>query len=266
MSQNKTVVPGMESGGQRRNNPHSDYSTDFYARDTQASSTSRGTVVPGMRPNANNSRQPSSSRTSDFMYSRPQGNKPILGFLYSISRQGIGECWPLYLGPNTIGSSPTCNICLREGTVSREHAILMVRKLKNPEKTIASLEDTHSTNGTMLNGESLSFSQVECKNGDIITIGESYELVAFLIDVKALGLKVADNFIPIDEPEMPYPNYDYEDPYAPHPTQAGDEEIPYPPQFIGTHNTYDNNGPQGYTDGTVGMDGNNFKSGGTVGM
>lgn len=267
MSQNKTVVPGMENGGQRRNNPHSNYYTDFYARDTQATGISKGTVVPGMQQNADNNRQPSTGgRVSDFMYSRPQSNKPILGFLYSISRQGIGECWPLYLGPNTIGCSPTCNICLREGTVSREHAILMVRKLKNPEKTIASLEDTHSTNGTMLNGNSLSFSQVECKNGDIITIGENYELVVFLIDIKALGLKVAENFIPINEPEMPHPLYDYDDPYVPHSTQTDDEDIPYPPKFGGTHNTYDNNSFQGYTDGTVGMDGSNLKPGGTIGM
>lgn len=248
----------MEGGSQRRN-----YSTDFYARDTRARGASHGTVVPGMKQNAESER-PGGPRNQDYSSPRPQAGKPILGFLYSISRQGIGEYWPLYQGPNTIGSSPTCNICLREATVSSQHAVLMVRKLKNPDKTIASLEDTRSTNGTMLNGESLSFTQVECKNGDIIAVGESYELVVFLIDVKALGLKVAENFIPIGESEEPD---DYEDPYTPRYTRPGEDEPPYPPHFEGSRGTYENGGYQGgYTDGTVGMDGNNIKPGGTVGM
>lgn len=40
----------------------------------------------------------------------------------------------------------------------------------------------------MVNGESLDFQL--WNNGDIITIGENYELVLLLIDIKALGLKV----------------------------------------------------------------------------
>lgn len=248
----------MENGGQRRQNP-----TDFYARDTRARGASHGTVVPGMRQGEENAHS-AGMGVSQFSAPRQQLGKPILGFLYSISRQGIGEYWPLYLGPNTIGSSPNCNICLREATVSEQHAVLMVRRLKNPEKTIASLEDTRSTNGTMLNGESLSFTQVECKNGDIITVGESYELVVFLIDVNALGLKVAENFIPIgDYHDDPFVHDDF---YAPGRTQAGEEDIPNPPHFDQSRSTYDNGGYQGYADGTIGMDGSTIKGGGTVGM
>lgn len=256
MSQNKTVVPGME-GNQRRND-----SADFYARDRRARSASQGTVVPGMRQHVENG-QPGGTNSQDSLSSRPQTGKPLLGFLFSISKQGIGEYWPLYLGPNTIGSSPACDICLREATVSSQHAVLMVRKLKNPDKTIASLEDTHSTNGTMLNGKSLSFTQVECNNGDIITVGESYELVIFLIDIKALGLKVAENFLPIGEFDE---DEGYEDPYAPRYTRPGEDELPYPPHFANQQDPYGNRGGQGYADGTVGMDGNRVNPGGTVGM
>lgn len=252
----------MESGNSRRtNNQSTDYSTDFYSRNTNARSTAKGTVVPGMDQFNGSARQsaqgaPNASARSS---SRRPG-KPVAGFLYSISRQGIGEYWPLYQGQNTIGSSSNCNICLREGTVSGEHAVLVVRKMKNPEKTIASISDARSTNGTMINGESLGFAAMECFNGDIITIGENYELVLLLVDVKALGLRVAENFIDIDNAIED--GYEDEDPYTPGYTQA--EEDNFPPRFEGSRGSYNNSFG---TDGTVGMDGSNgIKGGGTVGM
>ena len=44
MSQNKTVVPGMEDGNSYGNA----HSNDFYSRNTNVRSASQGTVVPGM--------------------------------------------------------------------------------------------------------------------------------------------------------------------------------------------------------------------------
>ena len=152
MSQNKTVVPGMESGGFYGK----DQTTEFYSRSTNARGMSKGTVVPGMENSRGNV---GTSRPQSFSSQQRQNKpgKPVFGFLYSISRQGIGEYWPLYLGQNVIGSSPKCDICLREGTVSNEHAVIVVRNMKNPEKTIASISDARSTNGTMINGVSLGF-------------------------------------------------------------------------------------------------------------
>lgn len=248
MSQNKTVVPGMDGGNS--------YSTDFYSKNTKVGIRPKGTVVPGMEQNVSSGYQ---SPNSNLSHSH---GKPVAGFLYSISRQGIGEYWPLYQGQNTIGSSPNCDVCLREGTVSGEHAVLVVRKMKNPEKTIASISDARSTNGTMINGESLGFSAKECFNGDIITIGENYELVVILVDVKALGLKVATNFIPIQEG---YSAHNVDKAYESNePTQFSAHKQPYygtdfdayPPRF------HDGAG----TDGTVGLDGNDIVSGGTIGM
>lgn len=259
MSQNKTVVPGMESG----NSYGKAQPAEPYARNTYARNAAKGTVVPGMEqvnaPSHKGQNIPNPSSDSSR-----QSGKPVAGFLYSISRQGIGEYWPLYLGQNTIGSSPKCDICLREGTVSGEHAVIVVRKMKNPEKTIASISDTRSTNGTMVQGESLGFSAMECFNGNIITIGENYELVLLLVDVKALGLKVAEGFISIDNQPEEEEDMNVPDPYTPGYTQPGSEGM-YPPPFKGSHGTYDNynNG----SNGTVGIDGrDNIKSGGTVGM
>lgn len=253
MSQNKTVVPGMEASGSYGRGE----SSDFYSRGGNGKAAAKGTVVPGM-DNVNSATGTSQSTTQNTSRSTHQSGKPVAGFLYSISRQGIGEYWPLYLGQNTIGSSPNCDICLREGTVSGEHGVLVVRKMKNPEKTIASISDARSTNGTMVNGESLGFSAVECFNGDIITIGENYELVLLLVDVKSLGLKVSEGFIPIDRQEEPVINDDF-DPYSPGYTNPGSDGM-YPPPFGGGN--YGNS-----TGGTVGMDGNgSIKSGGTMGM
>ena len=79
--------------------------------------------------------------------------------------------------------------------------MLVVRKMKNPEKVIASISDARSTNGTMLNGQSLGFSAEECKNGDIITIGDNYELYLILIDAASLGLKPVEGFIATEAAE-----------------------------------------------------------------
>ena len=213
MSQNKTVIPGLEQpqspyqgGGNPYGAPNGGQmppQNNFYQR-TQPSSA-RGTVVPGMTPQTEGAAsQPQGQGPVAFVDSQPQRQrvyqtgKPVVGFLYSISRTAAGEFWPLYQGQNTIGKGPNCDIQLPEGTVSQEHAVVMVRKMKNPEKVIASVTDARSTNGTMLNGQSLGFSAEECKNGDIITIGDNYELYLVLIDPASLGLKVSEKFINVE--------------------------------------------------------------------
>ena len=250
MSQNKTKVPGMEGVGSSFNPNHSS-SSSF------SNPYNKGTAVPGM-----NTGHAQTQGTTGFA---SLNTKPVVGFVYSISRQGVGEYWPLHVGANTIGSASNCDICLREATVSAEHAVLVVRKMKNPEKTIASIADARSTNGTMVNGESLGFSAVECINGDVITIGENYELVLLLIDTKALGLKVAENFMPMEETFVDEPHFG-----GGHAgTNPGE-----PPHFGGGStgpwgSEYTNPNVGGFSDdGTVGFDGSKqkVKSGGTIGM
>lgn len=178
MSQNKTVFPGI--------GPEGDYNPTqgqgFAGGGQQYSRPSNphrgnGTVYPGMEiPIAGTSRSAKETRPNA---ARPTG-KPIVGFLYSISRTGVGEYWPLHIGQNIIGNGSDCDIILGEGTVSQRHANLHINKMKKPEKTEATISDLGSTNGTQVNENSVSVARpVECINGDIITIGENYDFCLF---------------------------------------------------------------------------------------
>lgn len=179
MSSNRTIIPGMES-------PYGSESSQNNGIGGGHPSPQGGTCVPNGIPNP----------MGEPVY-RQAPQKPIVGFLYSISKSNVGEFWPLHIGSNTIGRSPNCDVCLQEGTVSENHATLVVRVMKNPEKVIASVCDSSSTIGTMINGESLGFDQRECVNGDIITVGAHYDLLFILIDAKQIGLKVCSEFIPV---------------------------------------------------------------------
>lgn len=171
MSSNKTIIPGMEEA-------YKEHTSSFINNNKQIE-----TCV--ISPLGNVPTTPSMNN-----------QKPIVGFLYSISKHTSGEFWPLHIGSNTIGRSANCDVSLGEATVSEEHAVLVVRQMKNPEKIIASICDSRSTCGTMINGESLGFDQRECFNGDIITIGEHYDLFFILIDAKQIGLNVCRGFMP----------------------------------------------------------------------
>lgn len=123
--------------------------------------------------------------------------KPILGFLYSVSKDYAGEYWPLYLGANTIGRGSECTVCLKEATVSKQHATLVIRQMQNQgEDTglFVFIQDVGSMCGTLVNGVTLDFNPKECKNGDIITIGENYELYFILVEPKVLGLTPKEKF------------------------------------------------------------------------
>lgn len=172
MSSNKTIIPGMEEA--------------YKEQPAQAPKVQDGTCIPNP------------FGTSQPTIPTMQNQKPVVGFLYSISKTAGGEYWPLRIGSNSIGRSADCNICLNEATVSDQHAVLVVRQMKNPEKIIASVCDARSTCGTMINGESLGFDQRECFNGDIITIGEHYDLYFVLIDAKQIGLNVCREFMPVN--------------------------------------------------------------------
>lgn len=166
---------------------------------------------------------------------QPKHNrKPILGFFYSLSNGGITEYWPLHLGKNIIGSNPeNCDVYLPEATVSAEHASIVIQKKKNPKEVVAYLKDEGSTNGTMLNGESVGIDLQECKLGDKIIFGDHYELLLLLLDPDKLGLSAVEGFMPIQDEVI---------------TEPGP---PFPPTD---------------EDGTVGIDGNDnmFPTGGTV--
>lgn len=263
MAESKTVIQGLEPMEGPTQVGNGGPANNFYVRNERQAS--RGTIVPGMMEgpaaasvnvsaDQNAPHQPSSRSI--------MSGKPVVGFLYSVSRTAAGEFWPLHIGQNTIGQAPTCDIVLPEGTISSEHAVLVVRKMKNPEKVIASISDARSTNGTMLNGVSLGFSAEECKNGDILTIGDNYELFLILVDVAALGLGVSKEFIPVAVQE----EEDQEGEFGP---TAFDPGMTRSGADFGGYNetwpTPYGGGPS--AGGTVGLDGSvSQNKGGTVGM
>lgn len=259
MSQNKTVFPGVGSEGYQHPNQNNGYqgAQQPYSRSTPPHK-GKGTIYPGMEIPSNG--DPRNVHSDQYNNSLSYG-KPIIGFLYSISRTGAGEFWPLHIGQNSIGNSPECDIVLGEGTVTSRHANIHINKMKKPEKIEATLSDLGSTNGTCINGNSVSVARpVECLNGDIITIGENYELLILLIDTKTIGLSVSENFIDVrtDEDEF------YTDQH--HTTKRDDstrENNDFPPRFDPNSSVHSPN--WSHMDATVGTDSNSgFKKGGTV--
>lgn len=194
MSQNKTVIQGLEPAGKNFGGAPQSGAQGFYTRGNNSSS--RGTVVPGMMDGpVNTGAQQEGPAAAQQPRRTVQPGKPVVGFLYSVSRTAVGEFWPLQIGRNTIGQSADCDIVLAEGTVSANHAVIVIRQGRNG--IIAAIKDPESTNGTFINGERIDFEAEECHSGDVITIGNNYQLVFILVDAAQYGLTPNKDFIPV---------------------------------------------------------------------
>lgn len=184
----KTNVPGV--GGYSPTDERGPR-PEFNGREemsSHAKAAGNGTVIPDENGEA---KEVVKTKTN-----RVEKDKPVLGFLYSVSRNNFGEFWPLYLGPNTIGRDGSCDICLSEGTVSSNHATLIIHK-EDDGDVYAGIKDNGSTHGVKVNGKSAHFDVAACNNMDIIKIGKCYELLFIMIDAEKLGLKPAENFIEV---------------------------------------------------------------------
>ena len=217
MSQNKTKFPGMENTG---NNP---YKRDSFDPD--------GDVVQ-YRGKGKQTKYPEMEFGGVEETKTEEQHDPIVGFLFSVSRTPFGEFWPLYVGKNMIGRDNENAVCLMEGSVSGEHAALVVEQLTNPNETVAVLENKGSKNGTFINGKRLIYGRTEeCKNGDILRFGSSYECLLIIFDVRELGLKKAENFISVDSDEE-VEEFDIDGPY-----RRGNETRPGGDQFMNNNAT-----------------------------
>ncbi len=185
----KTYVPGVDD----KFSSNAPERPDFSERNTlNSSSNGNGTYIPdGGKEQGERGPRRVNLNAKD---------KPLLGFLYSVSRSSFGEFWPVYLGPNVIGRNDTSDIVLHEGTVSGEHATLIVHQEDDGE-VYAGIKDNGSTHGVKVNGKSSHFDVVGCNNMDVIKIGKSYELLFVLLDAKSLGLKKAENFVEVKQTE-----------------------------------------------------------------
>lgn len=155
----------------------------------QFSSQDVGTYVPGVHDEV-----PGIKNEIDN-----ENSTPVVGFLYSISRKGIGEYWPLHLGTNIIGRASDCDVCLQEMTVSEHHASILIKQMKSAHRLIASIRDLGSSNGIYVNDEELDYENHSCKANDIIIIGRCYKLLLLLVDAEQAGLSVAEDFVPFND-------------------------------------------------------------------
>lgn len=261
MSQNKTVIQGLEPADKNFGSAPMGGGQGFYTRGSRPAA--RGTVVPGMMEAQANQQSQQQGTTSAPQQTRRNVHpgKPVVGFLYSVSKTAVGEFWPLQIGRNTIGQSTDCDIVLAEGTVSANHAVIVIRQGKNG--IIAAIKDPESTNGTFINGERIDFEAEEVHNGDVITIGNNYQLVFLLVDAGQYGLKPNQDFIPVEVEEQE----DMEDDiptFTPGSTRPGG----FSPYDDGPTSWGSTSGGYSPAGGTVGMDGSvsGGNHGGTVPM
>jgi hypothetical protein len=192
-----TVTPGSQKGNNEtningKNEIPSSETSDYRKRQTSPS----GTRIPGMVTSPGND--------LDLTQTQNTG-KPIVGFLVSISRCEEGEFWVLHQGQNLIGSGENCNLILPEASVSEEHAVLTVHRNPSDENRLnVGIMDKASSNGTFVNGTYIGFNPCQCKNSDLLKIG-NYELLLMLFDAVDSRLKKAENFVLKND-------FDYSDP------------------------------------------------------
>ena len=187
----KTVIPGLQGQPAPNQTPFSPQSP-FGVQGSE-------TVIPGVSLNG-------------VINNETKGQ--IFGFLFSVSKTMAGEYWPLLLGANTIGRGPANSIKLGEVTVSESHASIHI--ISRANKLIVYIKDDQSKTGTLLNGELLR-GEADLKNGDIITIGEQYELYVILINAFDHGLKQREGFVasaPVAGP-APIPGQQVTAPFPP---------------------------------------------------
>ncbi len=196
MSQDKTVVPGVDYSNYETGDADSPYGS-LYSRSVD---DGQRTFVPGVN------KQPMPNLTNGAVVSNnsqlknPQVNtrkillqeRVVVGVLFSISRGLLGEIYPLYLGKNIIGRSENCDIMLNEKNVSNEHAILYVKKNRSDYE--ATITDLNSTYGTQVNEVDARYDMVHIKEDDVIIIGNHYKLIVKLFEVERLGLTEEEDF------------------------------------------------------------------------
>ena len=191
MSQNKTIVPGVDYDNVNTNINESFYAGLYSKSDAVGS---QKTYIPGMGEEPIVSSVQNNSQSKDLHGNNgiigetrmiSLQNRVVVGVLFSVSKGLLGEIFPLYLGRNLIGKSNNCDVCLHENTVSSEHAILYIRK--NNGGTVShydiTLTDYNSQYGSTVNDEDGRYETLSVKENDILTIGRHYKFIIKIFDV-----------------------------------------------------------------------------------
>ena len=205
----------------------------FYTQSAEAKNESR-TFIPGMKRKSDSpSAVPGQEVESQAVRIELQ-RRPLAGVLYSVSRDNIGELFPVYIGRNTIGSKPESDIYLTEKSVDGDHAIFLIRKISmgdGSKRVTMSISDYGSEHGTTINGERLEDDVVPVKAGDVIGIGRAYKFYFMPLDSEELGLAPCRDFVATPRVEnRPVVNTDYLAYMPPpvdtevYPTSVGEED------------------------------------------
>lgn len=195
------------------------------------------TYVPGLnreksRKNISNSPFPGNDfpEVNERRYAGDNDKEeiPVVGFLYSLSRGGEPEWWPLHIGQNKIGKDADMDICLAEASITGHHANINIKRMRRSGNALAaSIVDVGSKNGIILNDEEIDYEPHTIKNEDIVTFGLSYKCVIILVDPTKYGLTVseefvaagpatkrkAEQFVPVNEPKDENPGIPERDPF-----------------------------------------------------
>jgi len=91
---------------------------------------------------------------------------PVVGWLVAMSGEQKGEDFRVRDGQNMLGSSPDCDIVIRDLTVSGHHA-----SIRHKEERFI-LTDLDSTNGTFLNQGAESVAREDLKDNDTVRVGD----------------------------------------------------------------------------------------------
>ncbi len=191
MSQNKTIVPGVDFENLNRDGAADSFYESLYSRTSDNDNrTFIGNAVPvsphtETRPSAStgNSPAPAVSEGSRILKMK---ERMVIGVLFSISKGLLGEVLPIYLGKNIIGKNENCDIVLSEKTVSAEHAIIHTRKTEDGIE--ATITDFNSMYGTAVNKADARYETLPVHENDIITVGQHYRLVIKLFETERCGL------------------------------------------------------------------------------
>lgn len=132
---------------------------------------------------------------------------PVVGFLYSLSRGGAPEWWPLHIGQNKIGKDADMDICLGEASMTGHHANINIKRMRRSGNALsASIVDVGSKNGIILNDEELDYEPHALKNEDRVIFGLNYKCVVILVDPTKYGLEESEDFVATNAAAAPKTN------------------------------------------------------------
>lgn len=132
------------------------------------------------------------------------GNRKIIGVLFSVSHFSNGEVFPIYEGANTIGRNADNDIQLQEASIDEYHAVLYATHDDYPGTDyIITIHDQGSSFGTMVGGDEVIFNQHSVYDNDILFVGNHYQLIAKLFQQEAHKLFTTEAFQPTGSTAKP---------------------------------------------------------------